>query len=263
MPKALPSKENPNKNYALLSNGADACVFETIPGTLPKLTCVADIGRAAGELLVAMQKVDVSHLKCPTPPYTDLYAVHHAVTRDGFYKTMAGPDFDGIREAATKAVKAIEEMEEKLKTFEAEKLPTCLNHLDSHYDNFLVQDGKVTGILDFEFAAIDYRAMELAVCLSKYAGEKGAMDYFSDLIEGYMKNAVLTEQEMRVVPTLINLRILSNVVYFVGRALGGEDDISSITTRLENYLDRVAFVDANAEAMINKIREEANKNKKA
>jgi Ser/Thr protein kinase RdoA (MazF antagonist) len=39
----------------------------------------------------------------------------------------------------------------------------------------LVQDGKVTGLLDFEFSAIDYRAMELAVCLSKYAGEPEAM----------------------------------------------------------------------------------------
>ena len=42
-----------------------------------------------------------------------------------------------------------------------------LIHGDLHYDNVLVENGKVTGLLDFEFCAHDWRAMELAVCLSK------------------------------------------------------------------------------------------------
>ena len=42
-----------------------------------------------------------------------------------------------------------------------------LIHGDLHYDNVLVENGKVTGLLDFEFCASDWRAMELAVCLSK------------------------------------------------------------------------------------------------
>ncbi len=133
VPKPLPTLENPGMTYAQLSNGADACVFETIPGHLPKLTCVKDIGRAAGELLDAIQKVDVSHLACPTPPYSDFYAVHHAIDRESFYREMAGPAFDGVRESATKAVKYIEQMEEKLLTFEEKNLPKCLSHLDLHY----------------------------------------------------------------------------------------------------------------------------------
>lgn len=132
----------------------------------------------------------------------------------------------------------------------------------------LVQDGKVTGLLDFEFAgaytltrrllsgggphlasslavrgffpmcidcthgaaflrphacttptAVDYRAMELAVCLSKYAGEPEAMQYFDDFISGFVQHGRLTPEEISCVPDLVNLRILSNVVYFVGRAL--------------------------------------------
>lgn len=67
-------------------------------------------------------------------------------------------------------------MEQKIEKFRAMRLPECLIHGDLHYDNSLVgPDGKVTGLLDFEFAAVDYRAMELAVCLSKYAGEADAM----------------------------------------------------------------------------------------
>lgn len=113
----------------------------------------------------------------------------------------------------------------------------------------LVQDGKVTGLLDFEFSAIDYRAMELAVCLSKYAGEAEAMAFFNSFIAGFVQHGRLTPQEIDAVPDLINLRILSNVVYFVGRALSKEDDIASLTTRLENYNKRVEWVNANAQAI--------------
>jgi homoserine kinase type II len=56
-----------------------------------------------------------------------------------------------------------------------------------------------------------------------------------------------------VVPDLINLRILSNVIYFVGRALSKEDDISSLTTRLENYNKRVDWVYTNAGAIVESI----------
>lgn len=121
----------------------------------------------------------------------------------------------------------------------------------------LVKDGKVTGLLDFEFAAVDYRAMELAVCLSKYAGEPKAKEYFDDFIRGYMQHAHLTDEEIEAVPVLVNLRILSNVAYFVGRKLAGEDDINSITTRLENYMTRVDWVFSNAGAIIKKLKEEA------
>lgn len=57
-----------------------------------------------------------------------------------------------------------------------------------------------------------------------------------------------------MVPDLISLRILSNVIYFVGRHLGKEDDISSITTRLENYLTRVKWVEANSQTIIDDIK---------
>ena len=134
IPKALPCKDNPDITYTVLSNGADACVFETIPGALPKLTCVKDIGRASGELLQAIQKVDVSDLVCPTAPYSQFYDVHHAITRESFYREMAGPDFEAIRASATKAVAYIEDMERKLESFEARKLPKCLLHADLHYD---------------------------------------------------------------------------------------------------------------------------------
>ncbi len=103
IPEPLPSLDDAQQTFVPLSNGADACMFELIPGSLPKLTCVEDIGRASGELLSAIQEVKLAQ-KCPTPPYHDLYAVHHSVDHDSFFREINGPDFDAIRPAADKAV---------------------------------------------------------------------------------------------------------------------------------------------------------------
>lgn len=257
LPKALPDLAA-GQPFTELSNGAEASVFEIIPGSLPKLTCAREIGAAAGELLQAIQNVKLD-VPSPTPPYHDIYAVHHAVNRDLFFEKLRGPDFEGVRPAAQKAERLMLEMEELLAKFKAMGLPEILIHGDLHYDNVLVDDGKVSGLLDFEFAAIDWRAMELAVCLSKYCGEPDAIKYLDDFIIGFAKHGQLTMKEIQVVPDLINLRILSNVVYFVGRAIAKEDDISSITTRIETYCKRIEWVKSAAPAIIDRIVNELSK----
>ena len=78
-----------------------------------------------------------------------------------------------------------------------------------------------TGLLDFEYATYDWRAMELAVCLSKYAGEKDPLPYFELFLTGFSKYGILSEKEIELIPDLIVLRILSNVVFFVGRTVTG------------------------------------------
>lgn len=262
IPKFMPSLKDKTKTYVELSNGASACIVDIIEGGLPKLTCVRDIGRASGELngFISNVKLDPSLGNGPTPPYFELFKVHHAITRDLFYKEMASKSFDSVRQYADKMVKEIQLMEEKISQLQALNLPFCLIHGDLHYDNCLVKDGKVTGLLDFEFASNDWRAMELAICLSKYAGEKDsegnsiAMPYFIDFIDGFAEKGELTEPEIDAIPDLINLRILSNVVYFVGRALGGEDDISSLTTRIANYCGRVDWIKNNGKAIRNSIK---------
>jgi homoserine kinase type II len=231
-----------------LSNGAEASLFELIPGELPKLTRVQQIGQASGELSSALEDVVVNQ-ECPTPPYYELYKVHHAVTRDLFFKEVASPTFDSCREPTDKIIAAILDVEKKIASFEALKLPKQLIHGDLHYDNILCDGDKVSGLLDFEFCSIDWRAMEVAICLSKYAGEKDAMRYFDSFITGFAEKGILTAQEIEVVPDLINLRVLSNVVYFVGRALSKEDTIDALTTRAATYASRVKWIADNSQAI--------------
>lgn len=133
IPKMLPSLADSSQTYVTLSNGAQACLVEVIPGYLPKLTCVEDIGRASGELGEAISKVKLD-LKSPNPPYFDIFAAHHAVDRESFLKEMETPAFDATRQYATKMSKDIVEMEERVARYR-DILPNCLIHGDLHYDN--------------------------------------------------------------------------------------------------------------------------------
>ena len=68
---------------------------------------------------------------------------------------------------------------------------------------------------------------------------------------GYFATApVLTRSEIASMPFLISLRILSNVAYFVGRALSGEDTIDPLTSRVATYLKRVQWLDTNGPALV-------------
>ena len=64
----------------------------------------------------------------------------------------------------------------------------------------------MTGLLHFEFVAVDFRAMDIAICLSKYAGESDPLLLCREFCEGYRRRgAVLTakEREREEIPTLI------------------------------------------------------------
>lgn len=247
VPTPLPALGS-GASHVPLPDGAEASLFELIPGGLPKLTCVRAIGKATGQLTLAMSAIAESKqldaLPCPTAPYHDIYAVHHAASPELFASTVAGTAFDGCREATTFLCQELATIEAACASFGS--LPQSLIHGDLHYDNVLVLDGQVSGLLDFEFSARDYRAMELAICLSKYVGEPEPLPFLQDFIAGFAEGGgELTPEEIAALPTLINLRVLSNVVYFVGRALAGEDDIKSLTSRAETYANRVRWVNAN------------------
>jgi homoserine kinase type II len=238
-----------------LSNGADACMCKLIPGHLPKLSCFEDIGRASGELNTAMATLKVDPSMCNTAPYWKIWDVHHAVNRENFEAEMRGPNFSGdLKDVAERMLKETLAIVEKCEG-QYQSLPVQLIHGDLHYDNVLVKDGQVTALLDYEFSSFDWRAMELAICLSKYAGEENGREYFAQFIQGYAKAGKLTKAEAEAVPDLINLRILSNVVYFVGRHIAGEDDISSLTTRISNYEKRVNWIKNESKFIIDNIIE--------
>ena len=127
LPEALPSLSG--ETTVPLANGAQACLFTLIPGTLPKLSAVKSIGAASGELSTALARVSVV-MASPTAPYHDLYAVHHAVSQDSFFKAMAASDFDGVRTASDYLVAEVKAIEASIDACKRLQLPEQLIHGD-------------------------------------------------------------------------------------------------------------------------------------
>ena len=261
IPETMPSIHG--NRFERLSGGASACLFRSIPGGLPKLSKVREIGSCAGELSSAMAEIARSELPdiCPNFPYWDIYEVHKAVTRETFYEQLRSGQFDPWRESANFVEDDLAEVMERVSSYQG-SLPWSFIHGDLHYDNILVDDDGVTGLLDFEFSSYDWRAMELAICLSKYCSEDDPYPYFERFVDGFAVLGDLNDKEIEAMSTLIRLRILSNVVYFVGRAMSGEDQMSTLTCRIDNYCQRLRWVKNNEDAIASLIREKFAANNK-
>lgn len=152
IPTAIPSVIDGRK-HVLLKNGAEAILFEFIPGELPKKTRAREIGRASGELVTALGGVTVD-IKSPNPRFCELYKAHHATTRDIFFNEVKKPVFDAtenVRKYTDLLCNEVIEIEKKLEHFSTLNLPIQLIHADLHYDNVLCDGDKVSGLLDFEF----------------------------------------------------------------------------------------------------------------
>jgi Ser/Thr protein kinase RdoA (MazF antagonist) len=255
VPKYLGTLKDPKVTFVKLSSGAEACMSEVIPGTLPKNADPYILGKAAGELCKALTECKVE-APCPTPPYFKIYGVHHAMSEEVFYEEIKKPEFDCIRNTALpKLVAELERLDKQMIGAEAikrneGKYPIQLIHGDLHYDNVLVDGDKVSGLLDFEFAAQDWRAMEPAVCLTKYAADKEPFKLMDAFLDGFVEKGVLTRAEVAGLPDMINLRIMSNVIYFIGRAIAKEDTLEALTSRADMYASRIEWVNTNADKLI-------------
>jgi homoserine kinase type II len=261
VPKALKAKSGDDSTFAILPSGDAASVFELIPGTLPKTKFADAVGEATAVLSsclkLAEEEVRAQFPKSPQHQYRNIFGslMDKGGSKESFYEEMENnPGLQGaVKPAVDKLANMIRDLESKLVEIERSGgLPETLLHGDVHYDNALCdhQTGKVTGIIDFEFAVFDWRFMEAAVGLSKYVGEKDPMPMVVDYLRGFLGRADwVTEKEIDALPDLIKLRVLETVVYFVARAVSGEDDISQLSLRAENYAARVTWIEENAEAI--------------
>ena len=83
MPLLLPTRVRTpaGETFVELPSGASACVCHLIPGDLPKTADPTTLGRSVGELLMGLGKVgDPGGYR--TPPYYEVYEVHHACSKD-------------------------------------------------------------------------------------------------------------------------------------------------------------------------------------
>jgi homoserine kinase type II len=263
-PALLPARADGTSTFVELSatRRTHACLFRAIPGggAPSTLQGARNIGRATAELVRGMRDLVVENAPTPLPNplYRNIYDAHAKLTRASFYDAVAWPDFTApdVKPHMDFLLAELAKAEALVERCTALGLPEQQIHADLHFDNVLADGDEVTGLLDFEFTARDWTVMEMCVGLSKYLSVADADTFIAAWAQGYKEGGGrLTATEAELVPDLLVLRILSNVVYFVGRAVAGEDSTAPLTSRAELYAKRVRWVYGKREWMVGMLRE--------
>ena len=212
-----------------------AALFPLIPGRHPEQGNLAH-ARAAGAALAELDRAFAGLVVgAPAPPlatYGDLAHVHPLVP-----DPLALPH--QLPLAADGQALLSRWLDEAAAVIPAlyQSLPRQFIHGDLARGNVLLDGDRVSGILDFEFAAPDLRAMDLAVGLVHFAG--GLWDSGRELAvmvafgRSYLRICPLAPAEIAALPVLLRLQRLTGLVHWTGRRRQGLVDEATVVRRVD------------------------------
>lgn len=137
-------------------------------------------------------------------------------------------------------------------------LPQQIIHRDYDQSNVLMEDGSVTGVLDFEFCGPDLRVLDLAYALSQWpeglwnTGEEWAViDAFG---RGYLQHQNLTLPELESLPDVLRLRATASLYFRFGRYVRGLETLENMVLQIRESLYKETWLQANAEELSHRAR---------
>ncbi len=138
-------------------------------------------------------------------------------------------------------------------------LPRQLIHGDFVLGNTLLHGGRVSAILDFEFAGPDARAVDVAsgleFALRPWDGTAAdaLWPIAAAFCRGYARRNILTEAEVAAIPWLIRLRDTASALWHTGQTLArghGQRNRSSF----EHLRDTARWVEVHEEELVATVR---------
>jgi homoserine kinase type II len=138
-------------------------------------------------------------------------------------------------------------------------LPRQVCHEDYDPSNVLMVGERVTGVLDWEFCALDLRAMDLVVALTWWPVERfGSGDEWptiAALLWGYVRHRALDAAEVAAIPTLFRLRAYTSLLHRLGRYRQGLSPLEDVVWRATAALERDAWLRTNGERLTQMVGE--------
>jgi homoserine kinase type II len=133
------------------------------------------------------------------------------------------------------------------------RLPQQFMHRDYDPCNILVDEQRVTAVLDFEFVGIDLRVLDICVALSWWPVNVMGTGKEWELIDAfgsvYCTHFPLNEEELLAIPDVFRLRDAASFVYRMGRYLAGQETDERMQGRVRHSLWREAWLANNREAL--------------
>lgn len=138
-------------------------------------------------------------------------------------------------------------------------LPRQLSHEDYDPSNVLMVGARASGVLDWEFCAVDLRAMDLVVALTWWPVERfGSGDEWpilAALARGYGRARTLDHAEVASIPTLFRLRAYTSLIHRLGRWRAGLSPLEHVLWRARAALERDDWLRANGERLTHLVDE--------
>ncbi|WP_338015943.1 phosphotransferase [Paenibacillus mesophilus] len=181
------------------------------------------------------------------------HRLHPLVSKSTVESFIKSPPFTCDRTEMDFVLNSVNELETLLTPYS--NLPMQIIHHDLLLTNFLIdEEGKISGILDFDFASWDLRIIELANCLQQYIGPKD--DLFNiKLIENFLSGmsttkARFTIDEIHAIPALTKLLYTVRLVLRLGKYLSGFDIIDLLQVTIQQYLFKTRWVENHKQELI-------------
>lgn len=254
VPAPLPTRAG--NTIAHLPRGAGTALvalFPLLPGRHPRpgdAAAARAAGEALGELDVALRGIALAPDEAAgaLPTYAALDRIHPAVPDPA----RLSEDLDFAADERGRLAAVFVALAGAAPALYA-ALPRQLIHSDFGRSNTLVDAGRVTGILDFEFASPDLRAIDFAVGLYQYAaavwGTAVAWDVLDAFAAGYARRVRLSDAEIRALPTLIRLRLVVSLIHRAGRWQQGLATADDVRERVADALRVDAWLRAHGEEL--------------
>ncbi len=224
-----------------VDSARSAALFPRIPGEHlddDDAQGIAAAAAAFGALDIALATIDRTDVAAPTFS-GDLRDVHRAVSDVADVEPVAGAAARRLVEAAAENAAAI-----------YASLPTQLTHGDFALGNVLIRDGHVRGVLDFEYAGRNVRAMELAGALRNVLTKGSRERLWRPVLRGYLRTLALDAAELAAIPALVVLQAAIVLVWWMGRAVEGHAAEEALTRHVHQAMTVRDWITGNSMRLI-------------
>lgn len=245
--------------YQVSETGVLAVVMPLLKGGSPDLgnpVQAYEAGRALGELNIALSRLDEGFFKKlgQNPSYNQFHIFHPAVK-----------NIDEVIDELPTSLSKKQDLHRIFQRLDKElvhvypSLQKQYIHGDYTPGNVLICDGRINGIIDFEFSCYDVRVMDLAIALGGGPAALWELDQtlanITMFTKGYVTNVPLSEKELLSIPFLIRLRRAAMFVYFTARYLNGLDSEGWMRGIVDWVIDCENWLFKNRECFLRKIKE--------
>lgn len=257
IPSAVPCRTG--ETIVMLPNGRAMAVFTYIDGSMPDLGNVKHAvicGKALGELIREMAKLTIGRRDVVWPMCGELNRLQPAINDPvSFVRKLRleQREAEVLIDTYTALVNEVPLM--------YRLLPMQLIHGDFSPTNVLIdrQWRKVVGVLDFEFATWDLRALDLSTAIYRFiAPLLGSGQEWSVILgfaRAFQRVQELEDNEVEWIPSLLRLRRVASILHWVGRLYANLADETQVREQLKKTLTLVKWLSKYDDKVRDLIRE--------